>query len=82
MSDETCPQCGHPDGPHALVATTGDPMDGGIMICPVAGCWCYHTWGVEGREAKRVPNPDETERIRAMIQEEAARERRSAEDPG
>jgi hypothetical protein len=65
---DVCQQCGHPSDPHALFATTGDPMEGGIMLCPVRGCRCYSTWGVGDAPAVRVPDEAETEALRQELQ--------------
>ncbi|WP_155374986.1 hypothetical protein [Catellatospora vulcania] len=65
---ETCAQCGHPFDPHALVTTADDPADGGIMLCPVPGCECFSTWGMEGMPTVRVPDRFEIASIREKIQ--------------
>lgn len=81
--DDPCARCGHPTGPHALIATLGnehgqvDPMKGGIMLCPVTGCMCYGTWGAAGRPAERIPPQDETDEIRRMIHAAAFPTRRN-----
>jgi glycosyltransferase involved in cell wall biosynthesis len=47
MDDEhgMCKTCGHPFDPHVLVAKVpDDPTKGGIMVCQVPNCSCFHTW--------------------------------------
>lgn len=72
MTEESCAQCGHPSGPHAVVATTGDPKEGGVMLCPVKGCMCYATWALPqlggSRDTVRVPDERELAEIRRMVQ--------------
>lgn len=41
---ETCAKCEHSFDAHAVIPTTSDPLDGGIMLCPEPGCRCFHTW--------------------------------------
>lgn len=66
---DPCDLCGHLFDPHAVVATTGNPMDGGIILCPEKGCTCYSTWSVIPKTPpKYVPNRFEVERIREQIQ--------------
>ncbi|WP_203906171.1 hypothetical protein [Rhizocola hellebori] len=69
---ELCLQCGHPFDPHAIISTTGDPVDGGIMLCPRVDCQCYSTWGLDGGEARRIPDRVEVEIIREQIQREGS----------
>ena len=65
---ESCRQCGHPFDPHAVIATTGEASDGGIILCPVLGCECYATWGLGGGSAKRILDRFEVEVIRERVQ--------------
>lgn len=67
---DLCIRCGHPFDPHVLVATTGEAMQGGIIVCPAAGCRCWSTWAPEGvpPDAVRVPSMEEVLAIRADIQ--------------
>jgi hypothetical protein len=67
-ADDPCKQCGHPFDPHAVIATTGDASDGGIILSPVLGCECYATWGFDGGPAKRIPDRFEVKAIRERIQ--------------
>lgn len=72
MTPETCEQCGHPFGPHAVVATSGNPIDGGIMLCPVPDCRCFSTWDTNAPGAKKkedvfVPAPAEIEALRTLL---------------
>jgi hypothetical protein len=46
VTDDLCSQCGHLNDPHLMVATTGDPLDGGARLCPEEGCECFATWNV------------------------------------
>jgi hypothetical protein len=69
--DESCRQCGHPFDPHAVISTTGDPADGGIVLCPLPGCECYATWGLDGGPARVIPDRVEVELLRERIQSEA-----------
>jgi len=75
LTDRDCEQCGHPFNPHSLIATTGDPRNGGIILCPVPGCECYSTWGcaVKGKDKKapppeRIPDRFEIAHLREVIQ--------------
>jgi hypothetical protein len=65
---EFCEPCGHLFDPHVLIATTGEPADGGVMFCPVEGCECVATWGMEGGPAKYVPSPEEIASLRMWVQ--------------
>ncbi len=64
--DDLCGQCAHDMGPHAMLSLTGDPLDGGIMLCPVGGCQCFSTWSpsIGGEPTQPPPIPD-----RALIEE-------------
>ena len=66
--EKTCQQCAHDFGPHSMIATTGNPMDGGIMLCPEPGCVCFSTWGAQGGPAKYIPDRFELEEIREYVQ--------------
>lgn len=70
LNNAPCGQCQHPDGPHVLVATEGDPLYGGIRLCPHPWCQCFATWSREGAGRDTVTVPDELEvaRIRAGVQ--------------
>lgn len=71
------PGCGHPDGEHHLIATTGNPRQGGIRLCPEPGCKCYATWGVPqlgiGPGDVFVPDEIEIQSIRENIQQDQLR---------
>lgn len=43
-------QCGHESGEHVLVASFGEPKDGGILTCQFYPEKCSHasTWSVPG----------------------------------
>jgi hypothetical protein len=69
--DKVCEQCGHPFDPHALIATTGEPRDGGVMLCPIPGCECYATWGLDGGPATHVPDRAEVAALREQVQRPA-----------
>ena len=68
MADDLCEHCRHPFDPHVMIATTGDPDDGGMMICPERDCTCVSTWGANGNPAKLVPAPEEVEELRRRVQ--------------
>jgi hypothetical protein len=68
VDEESCMQCGHPFDPHAMIATSGVPADGGIMLCPVVDCECFATWGLDNGPAKVVPDRFEVAAIRERIQ--------------
>jgi hypothetical protein len=67
---DPCEECGHVWGQHDLIATKGDPNEGGIILCPDPGCRCYQTWSVDGKPKSSVYQPptDEVDLIRADIQ--------------
>jgi hypothetical protein len=44
-----------------MIATTGDPMRGGVMLCQVKDCTCYATWSPQGVDREKVREPDEAE---------------------
>lgn len=70
---DLCPyNCGHLFDPHVLIATTGDPMEGGIGLCPEDGCPCFSTWSTRGRPPETVHMlPDDmVAQLRADIQAE------------
>lgn len=66
--DQTCQQCGHAFDPHAMIATTGDAADGGIMLCPVLDCECFGTWGLNNGPAKVIPDRADIAELRERIQ--------------
>ena len=70
---EPCPRCDHPSDPHLLVATTGDALAGGVIICPLRGCDCYATWAVPqaggSYEKLTIPNALELAELRERLQE-------------
>lgn len=68
MADDLCEHCQHPFDPHVMIATTADPDDGGMMICPKRGCSCASTWGTNGNPPKRMPEPAEVEELRRRVQ--------------
>lgn len=57
-----------------MVATTGDPKDGGVVLCPVQGCACYSTWSPSwpGKDTStppvHVPDRFELEMLREHVQ--------------
>jgi len=75
---EPCGKCTHPFDIHALIATTGDPLEGGIILCPVKDCECYATWGcaITGDKTspppKRIPDRFEIANLRESLQERHA----------
>jgi hypothetical protein len=66
--DDVCDLCGHAYDPHHVVATTGAPADGGIILCPVPGCPCFRTWGFNGAPTVRVPDEAEVAELRQRLQ--------------
>jgi hypothetical protein len=73
---DPCSQCGHPFSPHSLIATTGDPQNGGIILCPEPGCECFSTWGCsfgggKSDPPKRIPDRFEVAHLREVIQSPA-----------
>lgn len=74
MSDELLDLCSHCScdmGTHWLVATTSNPEDGGIMLCPTPGCTCYRTWAYgpdKGPEDVTIPSDDDITYMRATLQ--------------
>lgn len=69
---EPCPQCLDPFDDHAMIATTGDPMDGGIILCLVVLCRCFDTWLPShpdlAETAPFVPSPEEIDIMRFSLQ--------------
>lgn len=51
MDDENgnCKQCGHPFDPHLLITEDSNNPVSGIIRCPVEGCKCHSTWGLESK---------------------------------
>lgn len=70
MADDTCPHCQHAVDPHVLVMTSEARDDGGMMFCPEPDCRCVSTWGTNNNPPKRVPEPEEVERLRLWVQEQ------------
>lgn len=68
MSDDLCMRCPHLFDPHAVIATTGDPLEGGVIVCPEPGCLCYATWGINGAEPVLIPDEQHLAVIRAEVQ--------------
>jgi hypothetical protein len=68
VTSEQCQQCGHPFDPHAIIATTGEHLDGGIVLCPEPGCECFMTWGENGMPPVHVPGPEEIAQLRRTVQ--------------
>jgi hypothetical protein len=69
--ESECEICQHPFDPHAMIATTGNPLDGGVMLCPDPGCMCFATWsapGSDGRTQVVLPDAEELAAMRAFIQ--------------
>lgn len=46
------PNCGHNPDEFLLVATTGNPLEGGIAVCPT--CTYWFTWSVSGRPSPTI----------------------------
>lgn len=79
---DTCERCGHPFDPHAIVACTvlpdgsiepGDPMSGGVILCPEPGCLCMMTWAPtwpgkpKGEQPPIRPRADAVAELRATL---------------
>jgi hypothetical protein len=69
---DVCGQCGDDFGEHSLIKTTGDVMDGGVVICPRRNCMCYSTWSPHypGQEAfvpKDIPTEEELAGFRERL---------------
>jgi hypothetical protein len=62
--------CEHEFDDHIVIATTSDPLDGGVIICQVKGCLCTQTWGVNTTPARHVPGPQELDALRQRLQTE------------
>lgn len=63
-SGDPCAQCGHPFNPHVVVATSGDPLAGGLIFCP--DCDCVSTWGVNN-DRPPMPAPDVVAAFRKAV---------------
>lgn len=71
-----CASCGHPVPTHRVIATTGDPRQGGIVLCPEFGCRCYAEWALGIDESPAfVPDPDQVDSFRAFMQDRVRRNR-------
>lgn len=72
--EKVCDKCPHTNGPHLLVATTGDPRDGGVRLCHVKGCLCFATWSIpqlgSTKDSVTIPSMSEIEEMRATLQTE------------
>jgi hypothetical protein len=63
VSDDVCtnPACGHSFDGHRMIAP-GDPLQGGVMMCPVRGCPCWSTWSCKGTyKGGRSVEPEQPE---------------------
>lgn len=72
---ELCTSCSHSFDAHSVIATTGDPLGGGVILCPVRGCQCYATWApavrgesTSGADVDYIPDRLEIERLREWLQ--------------
>lgn len=70
MSDAECVRCQHPWNPHAMIAFSGNPADGGIALCPVKGCQCLIVWrwAAYGRPPPNLPPSEVIARLREELQ--------------
>lgn len=59
-----CPQCSHPTDLHSMLAANNNPMNGGVVLCPVYGCPCFTTFGTESSSLTE----SEISRFRTAIQ--------------
>jgi hypothetical protein len=58
-ADQGCQDCGHAYDEHVLVSD-GDPLLGGVILCPERGCACVATWSVPQSGWRHVSVPDES----------------------
>ncbi len=69
---DLCGQCEHAFGKHSLISTTGNPMEGGITLCPEPGCTCFSTWSPRhpnmAEVVPQVPDEETIAEIRHQIQ--------------
>jgi hypothetical protein len=65
VSGPSCEKCGHLFGPHQVIALTGNPLEGGIILCP--DCGCLGTWAVGDNQPPELPAPEIIEQIRQQI---------------
>lgn len=64
---DDCTQCSHPFALHSVISPGHNPLEGGMVLCPVQGCPCYATWGVNGGPAPKV-SPEDVVRYRTAVQ--------------
>ena len=67
-ADRSCELCEHPFDLHALIAAENNPMKGGIVLCPVFGCPCYATFGIQDNAPPAPLPPQEIDRLRTAVQ--------------
>lgn len=69
-----CDHCPHDFDGHAVIATTGDPKKGGIILCRVKRCTCFGTWSVPQLGSTYddvvIPDIDEIDSLRMDLQTE------------
>lgn len=58
---DACPHCPHSFDAHKIIAP-GDPLQGGLTMCPVWHCTCWGTWDVRGQHRDGGPvEPEQPE---------------------
>jgi hypothetical protein len=69
VGDTTCKHCTHPLGPHEVVNSVREPLQGGFGVCPTPGCPCFFTWSLGGfRGPISLPDAEEIQRLRNIVQ--------------
>lgn len=63
---QDCAVCHHPYDAHVVVGVGGD--DGGIVLCPHAGCDCLQMWAVDLKPVPPLPSNAAINRVRFTIQ--------------
>ena len=47
--------CGHELDPHQMILVIETPLLAGVMVCPVQGCACWSTWGMNPNGRPSTP---------------------------
>ncbi len=68
--NQSCQTCDHAWGypGHLNIAPTRDPDDGGIIVCRVQGCDCFHAWFWRGKSQQYGPDAPEVAALRQRFQ--------------
>jgi hypothetical protein len=67
VTQDSCAECGHAFGRHLVIALNGDPMDGGVMLCPENECLCATTWSVGDSPQPEMPSGEKLAVIRSEL---------------